>query len=467
MHLHDPPFKNCEKLVADNPKSSIIVENKAQMVEYLEKGNKPAAEWRIGTEHEKFGFRLDDLRPLEYDGPQGIAKLFEGMQRFGWQPILEDGKPIAMAMDGQSITLEPGGQFELSGAPLENLNKTCDEVNTHLRQIKEVAGEMGVGFLGLGFQPKWGIDDIPIMPKGRYKLMRDYMPTRGNLGRDMMFRTSTVQVNLDFASEADMVQKYRVALALQPVGTALFANSPFTEGKPNGYLSYRSHIWTDVDPDRTGQVPFVFEDGFGFERYVDYALDVPMYFVYRDGKYINALGQSFRDFLKGDLPALPGEKATMLDWENHLTTLFPEVRLKQFIELRGADGGQWRRLCAMPALWTGVLYDDAACAAAWELCKDWTTEDRAILMAGVAREGIQFDFKGRKVKDLAADVIEIANDGLKARNRTDSFGDDERHFLSAVKLVIEDGRTPAEELLEAYHGRWNGSVDPVFEEYAY
>ncbi|MBT4017800.1 MAG: glutamate--cysteine ligase [Alphaproteobacteria bacterium] len=437
------------------------------MVEYLEKGNKPAADWRIGTEHEKFGFRLDDLRPLEYDGPQGIAKMFEGMERFGWQPILEDGKAIAMAMDGQSITLEPGGQFELSGAPLENLNKTCDEVNTHLRQIKEVAGEMGVGFLGLGFQPKWGIDDIPIMPKGRYKLMRDYMPTRGKLGRDMMFRTSTVQVNLDFASEADMVQKYRVALALQPVGTALFANSPFTEGKPNGYLSYRSHIWTDVDPDRTGQVPFVFEDGFGFERYVDYALDVPMYFVYRDGNYINALGQSFRDFLKGELPALPGEKPTMLDWENHLTTLFPEVRLKQFIELRGADGGQWRRLCAMPALWTGVLYDDAACAAAWELCKDWTTQDRADLMTGVAREGIQFDFKGRKVKDLAADVIEIANDGLKARNRTDSFGDDERHFLSAVKLVIEDGRTPAEELLEAYHGRWNGSVDPVFEEYAY
>mgnify|MGYP000518197319 FL=1 len=453
--------------MADNPKSSIIVENKAQMVEYLEKGNKPAPDWRIGTEHEKFGFRLDDLRPLEYDGPKGIARLFEGMQKFGWQPILEDGKPIAMAMDGQSITLEPGGQFELSGAPLENLNQTCDEVNTHLRQIKEVAGEMGVGFLGLGFQPKWGIDDIPIMPKGRYKLMRDYMPTRGKLGRDMMFRTSTVQVNLDFASEADMVQKYRVALALQPVGTALFANSPFTEGKPNGYLSYRSHIWTDVDPDRTGQVPFVFEDGFGFERYVDYALDVPMYFVYRDGNYINALGQSFRDFLKGELPALPGEKPTMLDWENHLTTLFPEVRLKQFIELRGADGGQWRRLCAMPALWTGVLYDDAACAAAWELCKDWTTQDRADLMTGVAREGIQFDFKGRKVKDLAADVIEIANDGLKARNRTDSFGDDERHFLSAVKLVIEDGRTPAEELLEAYHGRWNGSVDPVFEEYAY
>lgn len=453
--------------MADNPKSGIIVENKAQMVEYLEKGNKPAADWRIGTEHEKFGFRLDDLRPLEYEGPKGIARLFEGMQRFGWKPILEDGNPIAMVMDGQSITLEPGGQFELSGAPLENLNQTCDEVNTHLRQIKEVAGEMGVGFLGLGFQPKWGIDDIPIMPKGRYKLMRDYMPTRGKLGRDMMFRTSTVQVNLDFASEADMVQKYRVALALQPVGTALFANSPFTEGKPNGYLSYRSHIWTDVDPDRTGQVPFVFEDGFGFERYVDYALDVPMYFVYRDGKYINALGQSFRDFLKGDLPALPGEKATMLDWENHLTTLFPEVRLKQFIELRGADGGQWRRLCAMPALWTGVLYDDAACAAAWDICKDWTTEDRANLMTGVAREGIQFEFMGRKVKDLAADVIEIANDGLKARNRTDSFGDDERHFLSAVKLVIEDGRTPAEELLEAYHGRWNGSVDPVFEEYAY
>ena len=453
--------------MASNSKADIIIENKAQMVEYLEKGNKPPQDWRIGTEHEKFGFRHDDLRPLGYDGPQGIAALFKGMEKFGWKPQLEDGNPIAMFMDGQSITLEPGGQLELSGAPLENLNQTCDEVNTHLRQVKEVAEAMGVGFLGLGFQPKWGLDDIPIMPKGRYKLMRDYMPTRGDLGRDMMFRTSTVQVNLDFASEADMVQKYRVALALQPVATALFANSPFTDGKPNGFLSYRSHIWTDTDPDRTGQVPFVFEDGFGFERYVDYALDVPMYFVYRDGKYINALGQSFRDFLKGELPALPGEKPSILDWENHLTTMFPEVRLKQFIELRGADGGQWRRLCALPALWTGVLYDDAACAAAWELCKDWTTEDRAELMAGVAREAINFEFKGRKVKDLAADVIDIANDGLKARNKTDSFGDDERHFLSAVKLVIEDGRTPAEELLEAYNGRWNGSVDPVFEEYAY
>jgi glutamate--cysteine ligase len=453
--------------VADSSKSSVIVENKTQMVEYLEKGNKPPQDWRIGTEHEKFGFRLSDLKPLEYEGVQGIASLFKGLEKFGWQPIYEGENAIAMSMKGQSITLEPGGQLELSGAPLENLNKTCDEVNTHLRQVKEVAEAMDVGFLGLGFQPKWKLDDIPIMPKGRYKLMRDYMPTRGGLGRDMMFRTSTVQVNLDFASEADMVQKYRVALALQPVATALFANSPFTEGKPNGFLSYRSHIWTDTDPDRTGQVPFVFEDGFGFERYVDYALDVPMYFVYRDGKYINALGQSFRDFLKGELPALPGEKPSILDWENHLTTMFPEVRLKQFIEMRGADGGPWRRLCALPALWTGVLYDDAACAAAWDLCKDWSTQDRTDLMTGVAREGIRYQFKGREVKDLAADMISIANDGLKARNRTDSFGDDERHFLSAVKLVIEDDRTPAEELLEAYHGRWNGSVDPLFEEYAY
>jgi glutamate--cysteine ligase len=444
-----------------------LIESKAQLIGHLEEAAKPPEDWRIGTEHEKFGFRFSDLRPLEYDGPQGIGALFKGLEEFGWQPVLEAGNAIAMTMSGQSITLEPGGQLELSGAPLENLNQTCDEVNLHLHQVKSVAERMKVGFIGLGFQPKWKRDDIPVMPKGRYGIMRKYMPTRGKLGLDMMLRTSTVQVNLDFSSEADMVLKYRVALALQPVATALFANSPFSEGKPNGFLSYRSHIWTDTDPDRTGQIPFVFEDGFGFERYVDYALDVPMYFVYRDGEYLDATGLSFRDFLDGKLALLPGEKPTMKDWEDHLTTLFPEVRLKQFLEMRGTDGGPWRRLCALPALWVGVLYDAAACAAAWELCKDWSAQDRAELMAGVARQGIKFEFKGRSVAELAADVIAIASDGLKARHRTDAFGDDERHFLSAVRLVLEDGRTPAEELLEAYENRWNHSIDPVFEEYAY
>ncbi len=453
--------------MADTGTNSAPIESRAQLIEYLSEGGKPREDWRIGTEHEKFGFRHDDLRPLEYEGPQGIATLFKGLEQFGWQPIMEGDNAIAMAMNGQSITLEPGGQLELSGAPLENLNQTCDEVNTHLHQVKTVAEAMGVGFIGLGFQPKWARADIPVMPKGRYSLMRSYMPARGNLGLDMMFRTSTVQVNLDFSDERDMVEKFRVALALQPIATALFANSPFTEGEPNGFLSYRSHIWTDTDPDRTGLVPFVFDDDFGYERYAEYALDVPMYFVYRDGQYIDALGQSFRDFLAGKLPALPGEIPTIKDWEDHLTTLFPEVRLKQFIELRGADGGPWRRLCALPALWVGVLYDDAARAAAWDLCKDWTHEDRAALHAGVMRQGLKAEVKGRTVAEMAGDMIDIASDGLKARHRMDAFGDDERHFLSAVRLVIEDGRTPAEELLEAYESRWNRSVDPVFEEYAY
>ncbi len=453
--------------MADTGTKSAPIENRAQLIEYLSEGGKPREDWRIGTEHEKFGFRHDDLRPLEYDGPQGIAALFKGLEQFGWQPIMEGDNAIAMAMNGQSITLEPGGQLELSGAPLENLNQTCDEVNTHLHQVKTVAEAMGVGFIGLGFQPKWSRADIPVMPKGRYSLMRSYMPTRGDLGLDMMFRTSTVQVNLDFADERDMVEKFRVALALQPIATALFANSPFTEGQPNGFLSYRSHIWTDTDPDRTGLIPFVFDQDFGYERYAEYALDVPMYFVYRDGQYIDALGQSFRDFLTGKLPALPGEIPTIKDWEDHLTTLFPEVRLKQFIELRGTDGGPWRRLCALPALWVGVLYDDAACAAAWDMCKDWTQEDRAALHADVMRRGLKAEVKGRSVSDLAGDMIDIASDGLKARHRMDAFGDDERHFLSAVRLVVEDGRTPAEELLEAFESRWNRSVDPVFEEYAY
>ena len=444
-----------------------IVENRDQLAVPMIKGEKPKDRWRIGTEHEKFVYRTADHRAPSYDEPGGIRDLLMALTRFGWEPVIEGGNVIALAGSDGTVSLEPAGQLELSGAPLENLHQTCAETGRHLKQVKEVGAELGLGFLGLGMWPDKTRAELPIMPKGRYKIMLDHMPRVGTMGLDMMLRTCTIQTNLDYASEADMVQKFRVSLALQPIATALFASSPFTEGKPNGFLSYRSHIWTDTDPDRTGQVPFIFEDGFGFERYVDYALDVPMYFVYRGGEYLNATGMSFRDFMDGKLPLLPGEKPTMKDWEDHLTTMFPEVRLKQFLEMRGTDGGPWRRLCALPALWVGVLYDDAACAAAWELCKDWTTEDRAELMAGVAREGIKFQFKGRSVSDLAADMISIASDGLRARHRTDAFGDDERHFLSAVRLVIEDGRTPAEELLEAYETRWNGNIDTVFEEYAY
>ena len=443
------------------------VHDEALLVEYLESGCKPASAWRIGTEHEKFGYRLADLRPLPYDGPCSIRAMFEGLRRFGWRPHLEGGNVIALEIDGQAITLEPGGQLELSGAPLEDLHQTCDEVNAHLAQVKEVAEEIGAGFVGLGFQPKWRREDIPVMPKGRYGIMRAYMPTRGGLGLDMMFRSCTVQVNLDFASEADMVRKLRVGLALQPVATALFANSPFTDGRPNGFLSYRSHVWTDTDPDRTGLLPWVFEDGMGFERYVDYVLDVPMYFVYREGTYIDAAGQSFRDFLKGRLPALPGEVPTLMDWENHLTTIFPEVRLKRYMEMRGADGGPWRRLCALPALWVGLLYDREALDAAWDLVKGWSAEDRAGLHREVARRGLAAPFRDGTVRDLAGRVLEIASLGLGNRDRRDRYSENERHFLNALYTILESGKTPAEELLERYYGEWGETVDPLFTEYAY
>ena len=353
------------------------VESKADLIAHLEAGSKPKSDWTIGTEHEKFGFDLKTLRQLPYDGPSGIRALLEGLQRFGWQPVLEDGNPIALKMDGCSVTLEPGGQFELSGAMLGNLHQTCSEVHTHLAQVKQIGDEIGIGMLGAGFQPKWRRDEIPWMPKGRYQIMRRYMAKMGNLGQDMMLRSCTVQTNLDFGSEADMVKKFRVSLALQPIATALFANSPFYEGKPSGFKTFRAHVWTDTDPDRTGRLPFVFEDGMSFERYVDYALDVPMYFVYRNGEYLDASGLSFRDFLVGKLPILPGEIATITDWADHLTTIFPDVRLKTFLEMRGADAGPWKSLvCAARLSGSDLLYDQTALDAAWDLVKDWNDEER-------------------------------------------------------------------------------------------
>jgi glutamate--cysteine ligase len=443
------------------------IEDRRQLVEYVASGSKPASEWRIGTEHEKFAYRKSDLRPLPYDGPDGIGAMLNGMTRFGWQPVSEGGHVIALTKDRCNITLEPGGQFELSGAPLVTLHETCNEVNEHLDQVRAVGRELGVAMMGMGFNPKWARADIPWMPKGRYKIMGDYMPKKGTLGLDMMLRTSTVQVNLDYASEDDMIKKFRVSLALQPIATALFANSPFTEGKPNGFLSYRSHVWTDTDGDRCGDIPFVFDLSFTFERYVDWLLDVPMYFVYRDGRYIDASGQSFRDFLDGRLPALPGEKPLMTDWVDHMTTAFPEVRLKRYLEMRGADGGRWRRLCALPALWTGLLYDVSALDAAWDLVRDWTNEERAILRRDVPRHGLQTVFRRREVKDIAQEMLTIARAGLKSRARRDAWGDDETHFLDTLFAIAETGESPAHELLELYHGRWGGSVDPAFEELAY
>ena len=444
------------------------IENRTELVASLEAGCKPAGAWRIGSEHEKFVFHRADHSPVAYDGPRGIGAILQAFaDRFDWTPVTEAGRVIALEHDGASITLEPGGQFELSGAPLEAIHQTCDEVTGHLNQAKDVGDALGVGFLGLGFHPTARRRDVPVMPKARYDIMRAYMPTRGSLGLDMMLRTCTVQVNLDFADEADMVRKFRVGLALQPVATALFANSPFTEGRPNGFKSYRSHVWTDTDPDRTGMMPFVFDPGFGFERYVDHVLDVPMYFVVRDGRYIDASGQSFRDFLDGRLPALPGEKPTMKDWADHLTTLFPEVRLKTFLEMRGADGGPWSRLCALPALWVGLMYDTASLDAAWDLVKDWRVPDLAALREAVPRAGLDAPFGGGTVADLARRVLEIADAGLAGRARLNSAGDTEQGFLASLWDTVDSGRTPADDLLAAYHGPWAGDIGRVFEDISY
>ncbi|WP_121062744.1 glutamate--cysteine ligase [Chachezhania antarctica] len=446
------------------------IESRAQLAEYLEAGCKPKSDWRIGTEHEKFGYCRDSLKPLPYAGDRSILAVLEGLRdAHGWDPLIEGGNLIGLTKGGANISLEPGGQLELSGAPLETIHETCDEVNSHLAQVKDISDKIGVGFIGLGASPDWMHEDMPLMPKGRYKLMDAYMQKVGTAGRIMMRRTCTVQVNLDFGSEPDMVQKMRVALALQPVATALFASSPFFEGKPNGYKSWRSWVWRNLDDDRTGMLPFVFDDGFGFDAWVDYALDVPMYFVYRDGKYIDALGQSFRDFMDGKLPALPGETPTLSDWADHLTTIFPEARLKKFIETRGADGGPWRRLCALPAYWVGLMYDQTALDGAWDLVKDWDAETRDALRVAAGKEGLQAKVGSLSLHDLARETVALSEAGLKARARTGAGGliPDETHFLDTLKESIEAGQVQADEMLTQYHGEWNGDLTRVYSDYSY
>jgi len=448
-----------------------LIEHDGQLAEYLASGCRPREQWTIGTEHEKFGYSLKDHLPLPYEGPCSIRAMLEGLRdRYGWLPVEEAGKIIGLSYkDGANVSLEPGGQLELSGAQLNTIHETCDEVNEHLREVRSVADEIGAGFIGLGAAPEWTHEQMPVMPKGRYALMTRYMGQVGTTGTMMMYRTCTVQVNLDFASEADMVQKFRVALALQPVATALFANSPFFEGKDTGWQSWRARIWRDLDADRTGMLPFVFEDGMGFERYVDYALDVPMYFVYRDGKYIDALGQSFRDFLKGELPARPGEKPTLSDWADHLTTIFPEARIKKFMEMRGADGGPWRRLCALPALWVGLLYDQASLDAAWDLCKGWSAETREQFRHDAAKYGLRANIAGRSIRELAGEVLGIAEAGLKARARPGAGGlvADESHFLSALQETVATGQTLSDELLAKYRGEWGGDLSRIYAAWSY
>jgi glutamate--cysteine ligase len=446
------------------------ISSRDELVAWMEKGNKPQSAFRIGTEHEKIPFTLSRHEPVPYEGPKGIRALLEGMRMLlGWEPIMEGSTIIGLAdvTGGGAISLEPGGQFELSGAPVATIHETCAELNAHLAQVREVATPLGIGFLGIGMSPKWSRSETPVMPKGRYKIMSAYMPKVGTLGLDMMFRTCTVQVNLDFSSEADMVRKMRVGLALQPIATALFANSPFTEGKPNGFLSFRSEIWRDTDNARSGMLPFAFEDGFGFERYVDYALDVPMYFVKRGDAYVDVAGSSFRALLAGRNPMLPGESATLSDWVNHLSTIFPEVRLKRFLEMRGADAGPWAKLCALPAFWVGLLYDQESLDAAWDLVKDWTAEERQKLRDDVPRLALAAEFRDGTVRDLARRALALSNEGLRRRARLDRQGRDETRFLEPLEEAVLTGRSPADLLLEHYRTDWNGSVEPAFTTLAY
>ncbi|MEP7008374.1 MAG: glutamate--cysteine ligase [Sphingomonas bacterium] len=448
-----------------------VIEHRDQLVQSFARGEKPADRWRIGTEHEKFVYSLSDHHAPSYDEPGGIRDLLLALKAFGWQPIeeggplSEGGRVIALSGADGAISLEPAGQFELSGAPLDNLHETCAETGRHLEQVKAIGDRFGIGFLGLGMWPDKTRAELPIMPKGRYAIMLRHMPRVGSMGLDMMLRTCTIQVNLDYETEADMVKKFRVGLALQPLATALFANSPFTEGKPNGMLSYRSHIWSDTDPARTGMLPFVFEDGFGYDRYTEYALDVPMYFVYREGRYIDAAGLSFRDFLDGRLSVLPGEKPTLDDWNDHLSTAFPEVRLKTFLEMRGADGGPWGRICALPALWVGLLYDGTALDAAWDVVKHWTIEERQALRDAVPKLALDAPLPGGgKLRDIAGQVLDIANAGLTARGRVDASGSNETGFLDPLREIVRSGKVPAELLLERYHGAWGEDVSKVYDE---
>ncbi|MEN3747227.1 glutamate--cysteine ligase [Sphingomonas sp. HF-S3] len=451
------------KTVSDS--NSPVIEHRSQLIDYFSGGEKPVDRWRIGTEHEKFVFSTADHHAPSYDEPGGIRDLLMALTEFGWTPVEEGGKVIALSGPDGTVSLEPAGQLELSGAPLDNLHQTCAEAGRHLKQVKAVGDRLGLSFLGLGMWPDKTRAELPIMPKGRYRIMLDHMPRVGSLGLDMMLRTCTIQVNLDYASEADMAKKFRVGLALQPLATALFANSAFTEGKPNGLLSFRSHIWSDTDPARTGMLPFVFEDGFGYERYADYALDVPMYFVYRDGKYIDAAGQSFRDFLKGELPAYPGHKPTMDDWADHLSTAFPEVRLKTFLEMRGADGGRWGRICALPAFWVGLLYDQGALDAAWDLVKDWDMSARQALRDSVPALALDAPVPGgRKLRDIAGQVLDIAHAGLAARARLNSSGDNETGFLDPLREIVRTGKVPAQVLLDRFNGDWAGDITRVYDE---
>ena len=446
--------------------SSPLTESRADLIGVMASGGKPRGEWRVGTEHEKHVYRKGPIRPVPYVGTDGVHALLAGIEkRTGWHPFYDKGNPIGLRNLGAvgGISLEPGGQFELSGAPHETIHDAAAELDSHLEDCRAIGGPLNIHFLGLGVTPLWSVADIPAMPKSRYGIMTPYMDKVGTLGTSMMYRSCTVQANLDFSDEADMVKKLRVSVALQPIVTALCANSPFIDGKPSGLLSFRSHIWLNTDRARTGMLPFAFDEGFGFEQYADYALQVPMYFVMRNHEYINTAGEDFRAFLDGRLPQLPGEKPTLKDWENHLSTLFPEVRLKQFLEMRGADMGDRGQVLALAAIWTGLFYDSEALDSAWDLVSDWTNEERETLRSEVPRTAIHTKFRSGTVADIARLVLDLAGDGLRRRAEFDD-GEDETIYLAPFEETLDLGKTPAERWLDKYHGEWAGDLSRIFDE---
>ena len=445
----------------DDDAENTVIENKAQLVEYLASGCKPPERFRLGTEQEKFVYRSKDYSPAAYDGPDpGIRALLDSMSRFGWKPIDENGLPIGLYRGDRTITVEPGGQLELAGAASRDVHRILEEMQAYHDELNTLARTLGLSFLALGHQPKYPRDELPWMPKQRYRIMRAYMPKCGSLGLDMMQSTCAIQVTADFCNEADMVKKFRVALALQPVVTALFANSPFARGHFSGYLSYRSKVWGDTDPHRCGSLPFVFEAGMGFERFTDYVLDVPMYLICRDGEYVDASGLSFRDFLAGRLPVLAGERPFLSDWANHLTTVFTQVRLKRFLEMRGADAGDSiSRVTALAALWAGLLYDIEALDAAWERTSTWTPEEHRRLDSGVAKHGFSTPFRNGTVRELSLWMLDLSRQGLGRRDYRNQKGQDESCYLDPLQEAAEAGRTFAEELLRRYEHEWQGDID--------
>ncbi|MBT4911761.1 MAG: glutamate--cysteine ligase [Alphaproteobacteria bacterium] len=449
----------------------IEIQSKEDLIKPFQNGEKKPSDFKIGTEHEKFVFHIDTLKPVPFSGESGIENLLLALKKYGWESILEDGNTIGLSRDkslgGGTITLEPAGQLELSGAPLTNIHETFNELDEHRSQISKEGSNLGLGFLGAGLTPDWSFDEMPIMPKSRYQIMKNYMPKKGNLGLDMMFRSTTIQVNLDYSSESDMIKKFRVSLALQPIATALFANSPFLDGNLTGYNSFRSHIWTDTDPDRTGMLPFVFNGEMSYEKYVDYALKVPMYFIYRDGNYLDVSGSSFEDFLNGDLDELPNEKPNIIDWENHLTTIFPEVRLKSFLEMRGADGGSFESVCALSSFWVGLLYDSESLDSSFDLIKDFNIKQLQELRIEVAKNGLHSIIEGIEIQEIAKKVLKLSREGLRNRNILNENGDSEEIFLDPLQKILSSGKSSSDDLIQKFSNNWNKNLVNMYKEYTF